>query len=149
MIIIIITNIHWHHIIIRFISVYYLAFLITYRHHQCYCLKCSRRYFSTPFHFRLLSQLCYYYLKCQHCLHAEPGDAMFDLVRNELDNLEYPSRGWILHGYPCDRTQAEYLHANNYEPNRWSYRIQYFGCSCAVFLGFSFEIIFLLLFIRK
>ena len=47
-----------------------------------------------------------------------PDSLLFPLLKERLERLDCVSRGWVLHGYPKTREQAESLEANGFSPNR-------------------------------
>ena len=47
-----------------------------------------------------------------------PDDLVIQLLRGRLAQLEAVTKGWVLHGFPKTREQAESLGRAGYEPNR-------------------------------
>ena len=44
---------------------------------------------------------------------------MLQLLNNRLAQLDAVTKGWVLHGFPKTREQAESLAKAGYEPNRY------------------------------
>lgn len=47
-----------------------------------------------------------------------PDDLVLQLLQNRLAQLDAVTRGWVIHGFPKTREQAESLTKAGYEPNR-------------------------------
>lgn len=47
-----------------------------------------------------------------------PDNIILDIMRERLAQLDCVSRGWVLHGYPRTREQAEALAKDGFVPNR-------------------------------
>ncbi|KAM7451132.1 Adenylate kinase 8 [Porites harrisoni] len=47
-----------------------------------------------------------------------PDDLVLQLLRNRLAQLDAVTKGWVIHGFPKTREQAESLTKAGYEPNR-------------------------------
>ena len=50
---------------------------------------------------------------------AVPDDMVLSVVRKRLEQVDCATRGWVLHGFPLTRDQAELLTTAGYNPNRW------------------------------
>ena len=50
-----------------------------------------------------------------------PDDLVLQLLQNRLAQLDAVTRGWVIHGFPKTREQAESLTKAGYEPNRYKY----------------------------
>lgn len=48
-----------------------------------------------------------------------PDNIILDIMRERLAQLDCVSRGWVLHGYPRTREQAEALAKDGFVPNRY------------------------------
>lgn len=51
---------------------------------------------------------------------AVPDSIVLTILRERLAQLDCVSRGWVLHGYPVTREQAEQLDRTGFTPNRYS-----------------------------
>ena len=49
-----------------------------------------------------------------------PDDLVLQLLRNRLAQLDAVTKGWVIHGFPKTREQAESLTKAGYEPNRYT-----------------------------
>lgn len=49
-----------------------------------------------------------------------PDDVVLALLRDCLDTVDCSTRGWVLHGYPRTREQAELLEATGHVANRFN-----------------------------
>lgn len=47
-----------------------------------------------------------------------PDAIVMNVLKNRMSQLDCVSRGWVLHGYPRTREQAEQLSYAGYNPNR-------------------------------
>lgn len=47
-----------------------------------------------------------------------PDDMVMQVLRRRLEKLDCASRGWVLHGFPLNRDQAELLSSEGHKPNR-------------------------------
>ena len=47
-----------------------------------------------------------------------PDDLVLQLLQNRLAQLDAVTKGWVIHGFPKTREQAESLTKVGYEPNR-------------------------------
>ena len=47
-----------------------------------------------------------------------PDDMVMQVLRRRLEQLDCASRGWVLHGFPLTRDQAELLSSEGHKPNR-------------------------------
>ena len=50
---------------------------------------------------------------------AVPDDMVMKVLSGRLSQLDCATRGWVLHGFPLTREQAELLDEHGYEPYRW------------------------------
>lgn len=50
-----------------------------------------------------------------------PDDLVLQLLQNRLAQIDAVSKGWVIHGFPKTREQAESLTRAGYEPNRYIY----------------------------
>lgn len=48
-----------------------------------------------------------------------PDDLVLQLLNNRLAQLDAVTNGWVIHGFPKTREQAESLAKAGYEPNRY------------------------------
>ncbi len=48
-----------------------------------------------------------------------PDNIVMSILTARLAQLDCVSRGWVLHGYPRTREQAETLSKDGFVPNRW------------------------------
>lgn len=55
-----------------------------------------------------------------YCLKV-PDSLLVPLLKERLGQLDCVSRGWVLHGYPRTREQAEALERCGFTPNRFVY----------------------------
>ena len=53
------------------------------------------------------------------CFVSVPDDLVLQLLRGRLAQLDAVTKGWVLHGFPKTREQAESLARAGYEPNRY------------------------------
>lgn len=53
-----------------------------------------------------------------------PDSLILSILKERLGQLDCVSRGWVLHGYPKTREQAEQLSYAGFVPNRWEYQLQ-------------------------
>jgi len=56
------------------------------------------------------------YILC--CFITVPDDLVLQLLQNRLAQLDAVTKGWVIHGFPKTREQAEALTKAGYEPNR-------------------------------
>ncbi|XP_065916646.1 adenylate kinase 8-like [Dysidea avara] len=49
---------------------------------------------------------------------AIPDDMLLEVLTNRLNQLDCATRGWVLHGFPLNRDQAEGLFKAGHHPNR-------------------------------
>lgn len=49
---------------------------------------------------------------------AVPDDMVMKVLSGRLSQLDCATRGWVLHGFPLTREQAELLDEHGYEPYR-------------------------------
>ena len=49
-----------------------------------------------------------------------PDDLVLQLLQNRLAQLDAVTKGWVIHGFPKTREQAESLTKAGYEPNRYT-----------------------------
>ena len=54
-----------------------------------------------------------------------PDSLILPLLKERLGKLDCVTRGWILHGFPRSRDQAENLDRMGFSPNRLSIRINF------------------------
>jgi adenylate kinase len=47
-----------------------------------------------------------------------PDSLILPLLKERLGKLDCVSRGWVLHGFPKTRDQAEALERSGFSPNR-------------------------------
>lgn len=47
-----------------------------------------------------------------------PDDMVMSILSKRLSQLDCASRGWVLHGFPLSRDQAELLTKSGHKPNR-------------------------------
>ena len=50
-----------------------------------------------------------------------PDDLVLQLLQNRLAQLDAVTKGWVIHGFPKTREQAESLTRAGYEPNRYKH----------------------------
>ena len=50
---------------------------------------------------------------------AVPDNIVMTILAERLGQLDCVSRGWVLHGYPSTREQAETLSKEGFVPNRY------------------------------
>lgn len=50
-----------------------------------------------------------------------PDDLVLQLLQNRLAQLDAVTKGWVIHGFPKTREQAESLTKAGYEPNRYAH----------------------------
>jgi hypothetical protein len=88
------------------------SFLILYTYNVIYNLSL----FDSQI-LRLFSNPCLPY-------NTVPDDLVLQLLQKQLSKLDAVTKGWVLHGFPKTREQAEALTRAGFEPNR--YPIQLF-----------------------
>lgn len=49
-----------------------------------------------------------------------PDDLVLQLLQNRMAQLDAVTKGWVIHGFPKTREQAESLTKAGYEPNRYT-----------------------------
>ena len=49
-----------------------------------------------------------------------PDDMVMSVLGGWLSQEDCVSRGWVLHGFPLNRDQAELLASAGHTPNRWA-----------------------------
>lgn len=49
---------------------------------------------------------------------AVPDDMVMAVVRKRLEQVDCATRGWVLHGFPLTREQAELLTSTGHNANR-------------------------------
>ena len=52
------------------------------------------------------------------CFITVPDDLVLQLLQSRLAQLDAVTKGWVIHGFPKTREQAETLTKAGYEPNR-------------------------------
>ena len=58
----------------------------------------------------------YYFIYYYHFV--VPDDMVMKVLSGRLSQLDCATRGWVLHGFPLTREQAELLDEHGYEPYR-------------------------------
>jgi len=48
-----------------------------------------------------------------------PDSLVLGVLKERLSKLDCVSKGWVLHGYPKTREQAEALESSGFLPNRY------------------------------
>ena len=55
------------------------------------------------------------------CFITAPDNIVMSILSVRLSQLDCVSRGWVLHGFPRTREQAETLTKDGFVPNRYAY----------------------------
>ena len=61
-----------------------------------------------------------------HALYAPavPDDMVLKVIELRLNQLDCATKGWVLHGFPLNREQAELLSSVGLQPNRYSCAVE-------------------------